>query len=131
MNFQHLSEACLSEINARDGIYLDSLTQEGSSLSFSGEVNGSLCSLRTREWIRYTITFFEVTAYDCRSIDSCEWDLVSNFGMTASSAWLEEVRDGPTQKEFLLATYDFIYRISAARFVLSEVSRRPFGSASP
>lgn len=131
MTVQRLSDASLGEVNARDAIYLDSLAQEGNSLTFSGEVNGELCSLRTREWIRFTLSFSEVTAYECRSIDSCDWEIASNLSMSTSSTWLEEVGGDSSCKEFLLATYDFIYRISAGGFVLSEVSRRPFGPTSP
>jgi len=131
MSMQSITATCLGESNARDAVYLDSLTQDGNSLVFSGEINGELCSLATREWISYTLSFSDVSGYDCRSIDSCDWELASNFSVVERSTWLEELRDDEPHKEFLLATYDFVYRISATGFAFVELGRRPFGSASP
>lgn len=116
-------------MSGRAAVYLDSLSQSGETLRFAGKVNGRLCTRTMDEWIDYELTFQEVVSFECRSIDACPWHLESSFDeIEASADEQAPVAAGGVRRarEYLLATYDFVYRIAASSFQFTEVGAVPF-----
>jgi hypothetical protein len=108
----------VGELHGRDAVYLEQLSQRRRSLSFEGEINGSLCTAEglKNKWLGYRLSFFGVRAYECQDLDLCTWQLVSSFDEVRESEWLRELHLEGQCHHYFLATYDFVYRIAADRF---------------
>lgn len=122
----------LGELNGRDCIYIDTVTQDDcDNLIFKGEINGWLAEkIRNDRFIPYKLTFHRVTAYFVCELDTYEnidssahldW---SCFNVVENSKWLENfpIRkdfDKSIYKHYQVFTYDFVYNIIAVDFDLS------------
>lgn len=116
------AETELGIFKGRDAIYLDELrhTFSPSTLLFSGEFNGRLCSDysgKTR-WIKYDLKFLNVVSYKCWELDTCPILNATCFDVVQESSWIHEL-SVPGYRHYVLATYDFIYEIVASNFELN------------
>jgi hypothetical protein len=130
------------EIHGRNAFYLDSFTQQGLSLVFAGELNADLCrgEVHKGHWLKYQLTFRGVLGYDCRELEVSRWPTESSFDEVHDSEWLPQlalekrVREmshelkSVSPRDYILSTYDWIYRIAATHFelvILEERAKSP------
>ena len=118
-------------IFGRDAIFLDWITQDGPVYSFSGELNGNLCSAgeSADKYIPFQIAFHDVRALHCWELDVYprQADLVvASFHVVENSAWVRSLceiceRDEAlrTLSHYVFGTYDHIYELAAQRFELT------------
>ncbi len=117
------------ELNGRDCIYIDRVTQDDmDNLTFKGEINCWLAEkIKTEKFIPYKLTFHRVVTYFV-----CELDTYENidhsahldyscFNFVENSKWLEnfpvrEDFDKSIYKHYQVFTYDFVYNIIAVDF---------------
>ena len=118
-------------IFGRDAIFLDWMTQDGPVYSFSGELNGNLCSAgeSADKYIPFQIAFHDVRALHCWELDVYPRQaelVVASFHVVENSAWVRSLcetceRDETlrTLSHYVFGTYDHIYELAAQRFELT------------
>jgi len=116
----------LGELNGRDAIYLDQLTQTGQKVELIGEINGRLCEPKHRRsaWIRFRLTFMGVDSYESQNVDLCDWPSQSSFDELEPVGPIAESGTS-SQKEYVVFTYDWAYRFVAERFEMEVLGERP------
>jgi hypothetical protein len=119
----------LGEISGRNAIYLDKFLHDEAGLRLEGEINGSLCQVTEKKnlWLAYRLSFAGALAYDCRELEICRWSYFSSFDEVEESAWLRELGLEARCRHYVVATYDFVYRIAATGFELEIVGERTRG----
>lgn len=138
---QHVTpvQTLVGEIRGRNAIYLDEFAQKGLTLTLNGEINADLCSSAGTKgrWLQYRLMFVGVLAFDSREIETCAWPAVSAFDEVEDSPWLlgmsvqkraHELRhelELLPLRDYIVSTYDWVYRIAATRFELTLVGDRP------
>lgn len=111
----------------RDAIYLDRLEQTKKTLVLEGEINGSLCQVtsKKRRWIKFSLTFRGVEAYDVETVDTSAVDCESSFDLVEGSERLKTIRTTvPSTSEYLIATYDFVIRVIAREYTFKLGTER-------
>jgi len=108
----------LGEFKGRNAIYLDYeiYSHVDSSLSFLGEVNGTLCSeVQSDDFIPYNIKFKDVRNHKKITID--EWySLDEPIHERASSFY--SINNGDDRK-FFFKTYDWVFEVWAKDYEIS------------
>jgi len=105
----------LSELNARDAVYVDSVQQNISEaeLTFTGQIDGDFLG-SDKEFVNFTLRFSTVNFYDCTFLDfaTIESKMKSNFNEVVNSSYLDQ-NNLSGYKHYVLSTYDFNYQIIA------------------
>ena len=111
----------LGILKGRDAIYMDCFRQEYNQIEIIGEINGSLTDVRRNEWIKFLLSFSDVSAFESREIDICNWSCVSSFDKVVESVWLQELglAKMPNRQHFQVSTYDSMIRLAAGGFRIS------------
>lgn len=114
MNFAK-TEILLSQVHARDGIFVDSVCQsyKDSSLTFAGEIRGEAVGFRER-YRRFRLIFSIVSYYNCIDIDFSSMDAgaVSNFCIIQDSEYIK-ANQLMGYHHYYLSSYDYAYEIVA------------------
>ncbi len=109
------TEIILSQVNARDGIFIDFVNQDykESSLTFIGDVKGELLGL-PEGYRRFLLVFSVVSYYSCVDLDFSEVDAqsVSNFNIIQDSEYIR-LNQLIGFNHYYLSSYDYAYEIIA------------------
>lgn len=129
----------LGELHGRNAVYLEEISQKGLTVILTGEINSDLCRGEAPKgsWLRYRLSFCGVLAYECREMEVCRWQTVSSFDEVEDSEWLRQLgliarahelkhELGSMQpRDYVLWTYDWVYRFASTRFELEILGERP------
>lgn len=109
------TEIILSQVNARDGIFIDFVNQDykNSSLTFTGEVKGKLIGF-SEEYKKFKLVFSILSYYNCIDLDFSEIDTqsVSNFNIVQDSDYIR-LNQLIGFNHYYLSSYDYAYEIIA------------------
>lgn len=101
-------------VTGRDGFYLDNVSEDkqGHRLVFSGDINLKLASEYKGQatWMKYKLEFSDVTSFKKEEVEN------SSFGEDSSFV---ELPPSDTKRQFIFATYDYVYEIEARDYVFS------------
>jgi|GEM_PF-3814751 len=105
----------LSELNARDAIYINQVEQiiSKAELIFKGQIDGDFLNSK-EDFVNFTLIFKTVNFYDCTFLDfaTIENKMKSNFNEFINSDYLIK-HNLSEYKHYVLSTYDFNYQIIA------------------
>lgn len=106
----------------RDAIYVDSIEQKNSTLTFKGDINSRFCAPEYQkcQWYSFQLIFKNVKIYKCENIDVYpwkEWDSEWAFSEVMNSEWYAEYgMEKDIYRHFIFETYDYIYFVLCKNF---------------
>lgn len=130
-NILSIEHEKLGTLYGRSSIFVDSVTQTGSTLKLKGEINGDLASkIKDKIWIPYELVFKKVIKYFSCELDTYEADKNEIQVMIKSSLCVIQDSDHllniPVRydynkneyKHFIICTYDFVFNVFAVDYEL-------------
>lgn len=130
-------ETPLGIISGRDAFYLDNIRfeymgKQGTTISFEGSINGSLCSQNDKnlEWFKYSLAFPHVLVFHMVEFDFSNFSETASFVQVINSDWIDECHAFDTagkiryeHNHYILRTYDDVFDIVSRdyKFIISEI----------
>ena len=107
----------------RDSIFLDSMEQKGSNLSFNGEINLKYCDLRNGyECIKFNLIINGITEFTVVDDDHA----YGKLRLDTDSAFSESISDDTSYRKIAFETYDWTYLIKCKDYKMTFFEGRRY-----